>query len=195
MKGEQLQNFVEHFLPDRETLTPGENYWPSTLNSNRLVVLSIGFAMDSEALAYSQWALRAWLRQGRLGRSPFSATGSGEDSSDDTLQPASPSREQKQRKLWAYRQRTAGWANPLKWTRPAFRRKLNPNFVDHLMNFPPCWTSVRGDFGPEAMALYLSAERSRLQSLCGESVLEPVGAVGRECSSVEPSELAMRQAR
>jgi hypothetical protein len=170
MKGEQLQNFVEHyFLLAPPSSELGPNCWPSTLNSNQLGQISIGSVISSDTLAYSGWALLAWLRQGRLGASPFSETGSEAEDSDDTS--PSPSREtereRKQRKLWAYRQRTMGWANPLAWTRPSFRRRLNANFVDALMNWPPSWTSVRTACGPEAMASWLSRERQQLWNLTG----------------------------
>jgi hypothetical protein len=184
MKGEQLQNFVEHFLPDQEMPTPGGTCLPNIPSSSRPDAGSTGSAMDSEIAVYCQWAQQAWSRQGRIGGSMCSATGSGEDSSDDTSEdPSEPVDEEewtpekrkeearlekKRRKLWAYRQRTMGWANPLKWTRPAFWRRLNPEFVDALMNWPPGWTSALEDFGPEEMELWLSRERLLLASLCGE---------------------------
>ena len=164
MKGEQLQNFVEHFLPDQETPTPGASCSPCIPSLGRPDPNSHGFAMGSDAMVYCQWAQRAWLRQGRTEALPSSETGSEEDSSDDTSEPVLPAREKKQRKLWAYRQRTAGWANPLKWTRPAFRRKLNPGFVDALMGWPPNWTSVLDACGPEEMESFLAREREHLRS-------------------------------
>ncbi len=169
MKGEQLQNFVEHSFsrPDQETPTDGQEYFPNIPTLNRLVQLSIGSATDSETRVYCRWALRAWSRQGRIDVSLSCATVSEEGSSENISPEPSDATERKQRKLWAYRQRTMVWANPLKWTRPAFRRKLNECFVDALMNWPPGWTSARTVCVPEAMELWLSRERQLLRCLLG----------------------------
>jgi len=166
MKGEQLQNFVEHrfTLQAPPTGTDGRACSPSTQNSSQPAPGSTGSATDAESAVYFRWAQQAWLRQGRIETSPSSGTGSEEDESDDTSEPSShdTERERKQRKLWAYRQRTMSWANPLRWTRASFRRRLNPNFVDCLMNWPPLWTSAQTVLGPEVMESWLSRERQLL---------------------------------
>jgi hypothetical protein len=47
------------------------------------------------------------------------------------------------------------------WTRPAFRRQLNPNFVEWLMNWCPKWTSLAPlDCASPGTALSLSAPAS-----------------------------------
>lgn len=79
-----------------------------------------------------------------------------------------PAREKKQRKLWAYRQRTMSWANPYTWTRASFRRKLSQRFVESLMMWPPYWTSDQAVLGPEVMASWRSKALSHLSSLLGE---------------------------
>ena len=172
-KGEQLQNYVEHSFPlDQPTAMDGPNSSKSVPSLNPPAPNSTGSAMDSETLVYSQWARRASQRQGRL-RS--SATGSGEEESDGTSPEESEesdeppvrdsAREKKQKKLWAYRQRVMGWANPFTWTRTSFRRKLNPGFVDALMSWPPNWGSAQTACGPEVMALWSSKVQQHLESL------------------------------
>lgn len=52
---------------------------------------------------------------------------------------------------------------------PGSRRRLNPAFVCSLMNWPWWWTQPEPiSFAREEMELWLSAQRSRLRSLCGE---------------------------
>ncbi len=169
---------ILYSLQDQQTGTDGAAYSPSAPNSSQPDRGSIGSAMDCETLVYFQWAQRAWLRQGRL-RS--SATGSAADLSESTSDDPSPeiededeppardtAREKKQKKLWAYRQRVMGWQNPMTWTRTSFRRKLNANFVDALMSWPPSWTSVQAVCGPEVMELWRSKVAWHLQNLCGD---------------------------
>ncbi len=192
MKGEQLNNFIEHLLPSPDPAheTSGETSSPSSPGSNRPGPGSTGFAMDSETLVYYQWAQRAWQRQGRLKSSAIvDEAGSSESTSDEPLppnelpgwedypewEPLDPEKKKrddarlkKQRKLWAYRQRTMNWANPYTWTRASFRRKLNQRFVESLMMWPPYWTSDRPVLGPEAMASWRSRALSHLSILLGE---------------------------
>ena len=173
-KGEQLQNFVEHSsLLGPPTATDGRPSSPEIPSWSPPAPDSTGSVTDSGTLAYSRWALRAWLRQGRTGMSPSSETASAEeeleDSSDEPLPPTGDDAriEKKRRTLWAYRQRAMAWANPMTWTRPSFRRKLNANFVDALMGWPANWSNVQTACGPEVMELWLSKGHSLLESLWG----------------------------
>lgn len=49
------------------------------------------------------------------------------------------------------------------------KKKLNPNFVDWLMGFPPGWTSVSIGFAPEEMRLYRQRQLSLLSRLLERS--------------------------
>jgi hypothetical protein len=148
MKGEQLNNFIEHHLPslDPATGTSGETSSPSSPGLSPRVPDLTGSAMDSETQVYRDWANRARQRRGIPVNGvewnpPLSEIGDAEEILDDPLEDSSPVtdpvREKKQRKLWAYRQRQMTWSNPYTWSRPAFRRKLNQRFVESLMMWPP----------------------------------------------------------
>lgn len=165
MKGEQLNNFIEHLLPSLDPETSGEPFLPSSPGLSPRGPGSTGSAMDFETLTYYQLAQRAWSRQGRL---KSSATVNAEDESEDTSDEPSPSRDRKQRKLWAYRQRTMTWSNPQTWTRASFRRKLNQRFVESLMMWPPYWTSDQAVLGSEVTASWRSKALSHLRNLLGE---------------------------
>jgi hypothetical protein len=52
---------------------------------------------------------------------------------------------------------------------PTSRRRLNPNFVDMLMSWPPGWTSARHAFAPEEMAWYRSRAQRLLSSFFGDT--------------------------
>jgi hypothetical protein len=152
-----------------ETVSDGRRSSETTPNWNPPAVDSIGSATDFETLTYCQWARRAWSRQGRTETSPSSGTESAEDELEDSSEPPSPEsgRDRKQKKLWAYRQRTMGWANPLTATRVSFRRRLNADFVDVLMGWPAGWTSARTVLGPEVMESWLLRARRHLSSYVG----------------------------
>jgi len=136
-----------------------------------------GCAMDSEGLVYFRWSQRAHERQRRPRSSAIDLSAANSDDSleeesqleesEDWISPRgrNAERERKQRKLWAYRQRTMGWSNPITWTRPAFRRKLNPRFVESLMMWPPRWTSDRAVLGPEVMESWRHRALSHLRCL------------------------------
>ncbi len=65
----------------------------------------------------------------------------------------------------AYHAHLKGW--DALYVRPAFRQKLNPNFVDNLMSWPASWTSEQTACGPEAMESWLSRARWQLSRLLG----------------------------
>lgn len=48
----------------------------------------------------------------------------------------------KNKKLWREREGALTTEKSRSFTRPAFRRQLNPNFVEWLMNWRPKWTSL-----------------------------------------------------
>jgi hypothetical protein len=55
--------------------------------------------------------------------------------------------------------------SPYRKGRSIFKRKLNPDFVDWLMGWPPGWSSAGRVFSAAEMASYLSRQRMYLRSL------------------------------
>ncbi len=166
-KGEQLPNFIEHHLPslDQVILPDGAISLNNAPGLRRPVPVLTGLLTDADRLVYYQWACRADQRM----NPSLSVIEDEEESLDEPLDKLSPARERKQRSLWAYRQRTMTWQDPRKWTRTAFRKKLNPRFVESLMAWPKCWTSETAVLGPEAMAWWRSLAQQRLYDYFGES--------------------------
>lgn len=60
---------------------------------------------------------------------------------------------------------TGNWPTPNAPEPQKSRKKLNPNFVDWMMNFLPGWSSVQIDCGQEEMQLWRSRQRTHLSRL------------------------------
>jgi hypothetical protein len=157
MKGEQLQNFVQHRFsrPDPATAERGQRSFPPARTLRRLsavATLSPGARTWLDTWTYRWWAARA-----RKSAAPF----------------RKPSREKepqryalylKQKRLWAWRQRVLRRAVAV-FVRPGLRKRLNADFVDALMGWRPGWTSALTVFGVEETACALFRERQHLRSL------------------------------